>query len=210
MGACYAAHRRSVAAPFRDRGRLRGGRLRYATGGSAQLFLLGARALDLAHCGQVSEAGAALKRAVRAAEVVDQASDDLGGPFSCSVDRAGGFWSDTQVTLGQPAAALAIADRAVAASESTPDDRRNLGSERMVRLRQVKAHLMLGRLDGAEEALRPVLSTALQHRVRPLLFLMDEVGAMVSAPPVAREPIVRTIRDAILDFGQNTVVRELN
>jgi hypothetical protein len=74
----------------------------------------------------------------------------------------------------------------------------------------VKAHLLLGRLDGAEEALRPVLSTAPEHRVRPLLFLMDEVRAMVSVPPVASEPIVRTIHDAILDFRRHTAVRELN
>jgi DNA-binding XRE family transcriptional regulator len=184
--------------------------LHYPAGGSAELFLLGARALDLAHCGRVREADAAFKRALHAAEVVDLTGDDLAGPFTCSVDRAGGFLSDAELALGRPADALAIADRAVAAFESTPDDRRNLGSERMVRLRQVQAHLMLGRLDGAEEALRPVLAIAPQHRVRPLLFLLSEVDAIASAPAFDNEPVVSTIREAIVDFRRGTAIKELN
>ena len=94
-----------------------------------------------------------------------QACDDLAGPFTCSVDRAGGFWSDVCLALGQPADALIKADRAIAAFEQAQTERRNPGSERMARLQQVRAHFTLGQFDGAVEALSPVLlDTAAEHR----------------------------------------------
>ncbi|MGH3930440.1 MAG: hypothetical protein ACRDTF_10740, partial [Pseudonocardiaceae bacterium] len=112
-------------------------------------FLTSAHAVDLAKAGQVDHALAALARARDAAEVVEQDDDELADPFSCSVDRAGGVWSDVYLALAQPAAALIEADRAVAAFERTPTQLRNHGSERMARLQQVRAHLALGQFDGA-------------------------------------------------------------
>ncbi len=115
------------------------------------------------------------------------------------------------LTLGRPADALAIADRAVSAFESSSEaERNNLGSERMTRLQQVQGHLMLGCLDGAQETLRPVLSTPPEHRVRPLLLLLDKVRTMGSAPALAAEPIVGTIQEAIVAFQRDTAIKELN
>ncbi|WP_285743667.1 hypothetical protein [Lentzea sp. NBRC 105346] len=184
--------------------------LSYVGTGSAELFLSSALALDLARAGDSERATTALRRAQHCAETVARAEDELSGPLTCSVDRAGSLWSDTELALGQADDALVFADRAVATFEATPEDRRNRGSERMTRLQQVKAHLVLGDLGGAEEALQPVLDTATAHRVRPLLHRVAEVGVMATQASRTSDPVARRIRAAVADFGRDTVTKELN
>jgi hypothetical protein len=183
--------------------------LNYGGTGSAELFLSSALALDLARAGDTERAASALRRAQQAGEAMARAEDELAGPFTCPLDRAGSLWSDTELALGAADEALAFADRAVAAFEATPEDRRNRGSERMVRLQQVKAHLVLGELDAAEEALHPVLDTAVPHRVRPLLHRVAEVGVMAAQVGGSTDPVARRIRGTIEGFRRETVVKEL-
>ncbi|MGH3976086.1 MAG: hypothetical protein ACRDS9_22585, partial [Pseudonocardiaceae bacterium] len=140
--------------------------LRYATG-TGRTFLTSAYALDLARDGQPQPAQAALAQARDAADSAEP-DDEIGGPFTCSRDRAASLWSDTHLALGEPDDALRLAADAVAMFEATPADQRNLGSERMTRIQVVKAHLQRRELDGAAEALAPVLATPPEHRVRPL------------------------------------------
>jgi transcriptional regulator with XRE-family HTH domain len=180
----------------------------YATG-SVALFLASAYALDLARNGQQERASKALRQAWQVAETAETQGDELGGPFSCSLDRAGGLWSDTQLTLSVADAALEHADRAVAAFESIPPTQRNWGSERMVRLQQVRAHLALGQLDGAELALAPVLDTAPEHRVRPLLVRMNDVYTAAAATRHASDPIVTRIQSEVRAFQQAAATQEL-
>jgi hypothetical protein len=194
---------------FLDAARYAEDGLRYATAGSAEAFLASAQALDLAKAGQADNARTALARARDATESVEQARDELAGPFTCSVDRAGGFWSDVYLALGQPADALTEADRAVAAFEQASTERRNPGSERMARLQQVRAHLTLAQFDGAVEALSPVLDTAAEHRVRPLLQRLAEVSTQAMTCEQHDEPALCALREAITDFRRQAVIAEL-
>ena len=182
--------------------------LRYATG-TASAFLASAHALDLARGGRGDRARDVLVHAQRAAETSDTTADELAGPFTCSAERAEGLWSDTQLCLGMPEVTLVHADRAVATFDATPGEARNVGSERMVRLQQVKAHLALGQLDGAAQALAPVLTTAPEHRVRPLLHRMTEVWTDLAAPPFTAERLAAGMREGIVEFGRHPVVAEL-
>jgi hypothetical protein len=184
--------------------------LSYTGSGSAELFLSSALALDLARAGNGDRAAVALRRAQQSAETTERAEDELSGPLTCTVDRAGSLWSDTELALGQADDALVFADRAVAAFEATPEDRRNRGSERMTRLQQVKAHLVLGDLSAAEVALRPVLDTVTAHRVRPLVHRVAEVGVMATQVSSTSDPVARRIRGAVADFRRETVTKELN
>jgi hypothetical protein len=194
---------------FLDAARYAEDELRYATTGSAEAFLASAHALDMAKAGQADNARAALARARDATESVEQACDELAGPFTCSVDRAGGFWSDVYLALGQPADALAEANRAVVAFERAPAERHNPGSERMARIQQVRAHLSLDQFDGAVEALTPVLDTAAEHRVRPLLQRLAEVGTQAMTCEQPDEPALCALREAITDFRRQAVIAEL-
>lgn len=193
---------------FLDAARYAADGLRYATTGSAEVFLASAHALDLAKTGHGDDARTALARAHAAAETRHQADDELTGPFTCSVDRAGGFWSDVHLALGQPAAALAEADRAVATFERALAEKRNPGSERMARVQQVRAHLALGQFDGAAETLLPVLATAPEHRVRPLLQRLTEVNTQALASEHQDRHTLRAMREAIIDFRRAAVATE--
>jgi hypothetical protein len=183
--------------------------LRYGGTGTAELYLSTALAMDLAHAGDAENATAALRRAQDIAETAERDADELSGPFTCSTDRAGSLWSDTRLALGAAGEALAFADRAVARFEAAPAEARNVGSERMARLQQVKAHLALRDHAAAEEALAPVLATAPQHRVRPLLQRVAEVGAFVAEPARAADPIGKRIHAAAIDFHRDTVIKHL-
>lgn len=184
--------------------------LRYTATGSAELYLSSALALDLARAGDAGPATEALRRAQDAADRLTRADDELSGPFTCSLDRAGSLWADTRLSLGEADEALAYADRAVAAFEGTPAHLRNLGSERMTRLVQVKAHLVRGDMGGAEHTLAPVLETAPQHRVRPLLHRVAEVDIIAAQTAKPLDPIARRVRDSITAFQRETVVKELS
>jgi hypothetical protein len=74
---------------------------------------------------------------------------------------------------------------------------------------KVHAHLALGQLDGAELALAPVLDTAPEHRVRPLLMRMNEVYTAATASRYAHEPTATRIRSDIRDFQQAAASQEL-
>jgi hypothetical protein len=179
---------------------------RYATG-TATTFLASAHALDLARLGDGQPARLALNRAHDVAEAAEPEPDELGGPFTCTVDRAGSLWSDAHLSLGDAGAALDIAQQAVGRFEAASTGDRNLGSERMTRIQVVKAHLAGGDLDGAAEALAPVLATAPELRVRPLLHRVGEVGAMVASSPTTSA--ATSMLAAITDFGRHPVVPEL-
>jgi transcriptional regulator with XRE-family HTH domain len=179
--------------------------LRYATG-SAALLLASARATHLAHAGKGEQAWEALRQAIQFAETIDQSGDELGGLFTCDIDRASGFWSETQLQLGAADLALEQVDRGVAVFEAQPPDQRNLSSERYVRLQQVRAHLVLGQLDGAEAALAPVLETPPEWRVRNLMRRMNTVYA--AAARYADEPISARIREAALGFQREATKKE--
>jgi hypothetical protein len=170
-----------------------------------------AHALDLARSGQDERAWEALRQAWTIGESVEQTSDELAGPFSCSLDRAsGGFWSETQLALGSADVASDQADRAVDAFEATPPQQRNLGSERMVRLLKARAHLSLGQLHDVEDALTPVLDTSPGHRARPLLARMDDVRHAVVISPYAADPIALRIRSAVQGFQEKATMEDLS
>jgi tetratricopeptide (TPR) repeat protein len=174
--------------------------LRYAAGTSA-LFLASAAALDLARAGRTDEARAMLDQAKRTTP--DPSVPELGGLFRCTPERAEGIWSDAYLTLGQPHLTLEHANRSVTLFESAPHALRNPGSERMARLQQVKAHLLQGELDGAREALTPVLATRTEYRMRPLIHRISEVAALTRTAPYTDDPKAQSLHATIREFTRH-------
>ncbi|WP_067647227.1 hypothetical protein [Nocardia harenae] len=155
--------------------------MQYATDGTAALFLSSALALDLAHAGDGRGAASARDRAVDLGAAVGKnpSLDVLAGPFSCSVERAGGLWADMSLTQVDPARSLEFATAAVQGYARTPSDRRNVGSERMVRCQEIKAHVALGNLDVARDQLEHLVGTTpAEHRVGPLAQRVEEIAWM--------------------------------
>jgi hypothetical protein len=80
----------------------------------------------------------------------------------------------------------------------------------MTRLVQVKAHLVRGDMGGAEHTLGPVLETAPQHRVRPLLHRVAEVDMIAAQTGKPQDPITRRVRGSIAEFQRDSVIKELS
>lgn len=181
--------------------------LRYATG-TARTFLASAHALDLARNGQADLARDALTQAQDAADRTEP-NDEIGGPFTCARDRAASLWSDAYLAMGATDNALGLARDAVAAFEATPPEQRNGGSERMTRVQVVKAYIQRRELDGAADALAPVLATPSEHRVRPLVHRVSEVGTMVTAAGVASAQVARGMTAGVAEFCRHPARAEL-
>ncbi|MBV9314618.1 MAG: hypothetical protein JO100_13025 [Pseudonocardia sp.] len=98
MGPRHPAHYRLLAGRLHQGGSYASDGLRRATrdlaGGTATLFLSSALATDLAWAGDHEAAENALRHAHQIAEHSERAQDELGGPFTCPLDRAGSLWSD--------------------------------------------------------------------------------------------------------------------
>lgn len=174
--------------------------LRYAADCSAELFLTSALALDIARYGDREGAREVLTHASRVTDRLADHTDEIGGPFACSTDRTGGFWSDTQLSLGDAGQALSAAEDALVIFETTPPTHRNIGSERMARCQQVKAQLMLGELDGAWEALMPILDTATEYRVKPLIQRVSEISTLAANSQWGNVCVAGEIKEAISVF----------
>ncbi|MBF6059554.1 hypothetical protein IU500_02495 [Nocardia terpenica] len=152
--------------------------LEYRASGSVELLLASARAIDLAHLGRTDESASALHEALDiAARQADEASSDpLAGPFSCSLERAGGYWADAAMVNGDAARSIDFTSEAIERFRRAVPAERNLGSERMVRCQQIKGHVVLGDLDVAVAELTKVVAmTPLEHRVEPLRQRVEEI-----------------------------------
>jgi hypothetical protein len=171
--------------------------LRYA-GGSSALFLASAMAVDLARTGRVEAARNAL--VIAKDTKINPDVIELGGPLLCTPERAEGIWSDAHLALGEAQYTADHADRGVALFEAAPHALRNYGSERMVRLQQVKARLEIGEPEGAAEALNAVLATPPEYRVRPLVHRISEVAAITRTDRYSAEPKTRAMHEAIREF----------
>ncbi|HWD80981.1 MAG TPA: hypothetical protein VG497_18940, partial [Kribbella sp.] len=171
--------------------------LRYAAG-TSRLFLASAASADFARAGRADKARELLQLAEDLP--VRQETSEPGGIFLCMPERAEGFWADTQLALGDARRTAVHADHSVTQFEAAPYVLRNVGSERMARLQQAKARLLLGELDGALEAVQPVLEAQVEYRVRPLIHRLAEVAALTA--PYGRSSKARTLRDRIAEFTQ--------
>ncbi|MGN2636432.1 hypothetical protein ACTD5D_09620 [Nocardia takedensis] len=183
--------------------------LRFAHSGSAAVFLSSAYALDLARAKQQRDATSALDAAIDIGARLQESSqaDTLTGPFTCSIERATGLWSDTCLIAGNPTRSLEFASAAVTGFDRTPAARRNLGSERMVRCQEIKALVDLGYFDDAAARLSIVAETPPEHRIGPLIQRVNEISWMTTA--TANAAGVGEIRSTALEFGRHTSMAQL-
>ncbi|WP_433726233.1 hypothetical protein ACQP0C_32565 [Nocardia sp. CA-129566] len=183
--------------------------LTYADTGTAVLILASARAIDLARLGRGEESATALQNALEiAAQLISEPQcDRFAGPFSCSIERAGGYWADTALVNEEPAKSIQFAAIALDQFRNAPPAMRNLGSERMVRCQQIKGYVALGDLDVAATELAEVAATTpVEHRVGPLIQRIDEIAQLArettgAASSVADIDDVASAFRQLADFG---------
>jgi transcriptional regulator with XRE-family HTH domain len=170
--------------------------LRYRSVDAAPVILELFRGRALARAGDRSQAIQALHQTARRQDQVT-ASGLLGGIWDLSPARCHGLAAGVLTGLGDSREALAEAAQAVALSQATAPSRRNLFAEALFRSDLAAGHLGLHNLDGAAEALNPVLALPVEMRTEPVVQQVISLRHVLTRPAIAQAQLARDLGEQI-------------
>lgn len=98
---------------------------------------------------------------------------------------------------------------AIALYESGPATARSYGDESLARLDVAAARVALGDLDGAQEAITPVLALPAERCIRQLGVGLARVRSALAAPRFARTPRARSLAADVDEFRATKAARSL-
>jgi hypothetical protein len=144
-----------------------------------RLAALEARAA--AHLGDGAAVVDAATRVEAGGEVPDGTSDlaDLGGIMTFPLAKRQFYLGNSYGVLGDHVTAERHASAAVTAYEDGPPAERSYGDEALARLDVVNARLHAGDVDGAQQAIGPVLELPQELRIRQLDTAVERTAAVV-------------------------------
>ena len=173
------------------------------TRGSAAIWLLNGKARTRAARGRLDEAHAAIDHAGDLRERVElDELDHFGGTCTFGRSRQLYYAADAMAWGGEPEAhhTERLALDALAAYEAAPAVERAFGDEAGARCDLAVARVLRGDVEGAVDALGPVLGLPAAHRIHGVVTSTEHVHrallGMRSASPVADH-----LRDALADFA---------
>ncbi len=146
--------------------------------------LASSEARSLAALGRLTEAHAAVERAAEERERVQPDElDELGGLFRFSRPRQLYFAADALAWAGAPEAPQTerLAAEALDAYERAPESDRAFGDESGARCALAVARVARGGIDGAAEALAPVLDLPPTQRIHGIVTSVQRVGTALRA-----------------------------
>ncbi|CAO5170854.1 hypothetical protein FAIPA1_20461 [Frankia sp. AiPs1] len=153
--------------------------------------------------GDTSRSRHALTRSHRIRDHVEPDDlDDIGGLMRFSLPEQLGIIAGTAAWYPDPTESERAAHDAVTAYQDAPYIDRSHNSEAIARADLAIARVRLHALDGAEDALRSVLSIPESHRVLPIRKGVQRVRALLHADPFYRSaPEGRRLRKAADEFA---------
>lgn len=167
---------------------------------SIRLGAIEARAL--ARLGDKSRALVVLDRTRR--QVDAQQSDDefqrFGGVLTFPATKALYYAGSTLGLVGEHERAERAALEAIAAYESGPAEARSYGDEALARVDVAAARVARGDLEGAADALRPVLVLPPEQRIRQIGDGLRALRGALMAPSYAKTLVASEIVDEINSF----------
>ncbi|MFD4399197.1 tetratricopeptide repeat protein [Kitasatospora sp. NPDC058478] len=167
--------------------------------GQARLAAIAAR--SYAHLGRAAEAHAAIDRSLAdRGPAVDDLHDGIAGEFDFSVERVAMSNSTTLLLLrdGVGAEASALRSLELIASQSSASTPLAVAPQAGADL--ATALLMRRDLDGAAEAMRPVLSLPREWRGAGLVGRVNAVRAELASPSFRDALVARDLAEQIDDF----------
>jgi transcriptional regulator with XRE-family HTH domain len=171
--------------------------LTLAPPGTAAVMLACQAADAYAKLGARDRAMAALTRAEDEAQR-QRGADTLGGLFACGPARHANYAAAALLTLGDPAPALAAADRALAGFAA--DARYGFGTVAQTHLTRALAFAATADLDGAQAAARPVLDLPPGRRLATLTERLRPLAAILSRPAMRTSTVAGPLREEITEF----------
>jgi tetratricopeptide (TPR) repeat protein len=137
----------------------------------------------------------ALSRAADARDVAAQRDElvEFGGLLTFPAAKQHYYAGSTYALLGEAESAQKHALLAIGLYETGPVEQRSYGDEALARVDVTTARLALDDLDGAREALNPVLELPPERRIEQLTVGISRVRSALALPRYARAQIARTI-----------------
>jgi transcriptional regulator with XRE-family HTH domain len=179
----------------------------YSPPGTAAVMLACQEADAYSKLGVVDRAAEALRRADKAAEAIHGA-DTIGGLFSCEPARHANYASGSHLLAGRPDLALVEAGRAL--TEISSDSRYGFGTIGQVHITRTLAFISHGDLDGATEAVRPVLDLPEERRLATLKDRLRSAISSLGRPAVRDSAVAAPLRAEITEFcGTSSAQRQL-
>lgn len=196
-------HRRAVE--FAQRGQP------FAPTADSRVRLASLEARAAARTGDRSLALDALGRAARARDLAARQDklDEFGGLLTFPVPKQHYYAGSTYALLGEAQPAQENALLAIGMYETGPLEQRSYGDEALARLDVTTARLALGDLDGAGEALRPVLDLLPERRIEQLAVGLSRVRSALAVPRYARAQIAREITQEVDQYQAESAAHSL-
>ncbi|MFC3963460.1 helix-turn-helix domain-containing protein [Nocardia jiangsuensis] len=186
--------------------------LDYADSPTARVRLLNIEARIWSRLGSVDD----VERCIHAAEdarasagAADLLHDEIGGVFGFGAAKAKYYAGATLIDLGRADPALAATEQAIELYASGPSHQRSYGAESLARVDNATAHLVNGSLDGAAEALLPVLALDEDKRIKQLQERLGGVRRRIAAPHFRDAAGARELDERIEEFCASTAVRRI-
>ena len=176
--------------------------LRYDAPGTSQLMLRCQEADALSLLGAMHEATESIRRADTEAERVREA-DNIGGLLSCGPARHANYAAGVHLLAGQTDLALAEADRAL--NELMANSTYGFGTVAQLHLTRTTAYIQAGQIDGATEAVRPVLSLPPEQRLSTLTERLRPLASVLKRPALRGSAVARSLSTEIVDYCADAV-----
>jgi tetratricopeptide (TPR) repeat protein len=173
--------------------------------GQVRLHAIEARAH--AHLGRPREAERAIQAALEPGRGLHDDLHDVGGEFSFGPARAAMSHATTYLVLGDSERAEASAEHALnlLQAEASPDR----PVQMQVTVDLARARLLREELDGVDEALGPVFSTAAEWRTIGLVDRLAQFRGQLVGSPAAQAHLALELGEQIEDFVALAAARPL-
>ncbi|WP_245721503.1 helix-turn-helix domain-containing protein [Nocardia crassostreae] len=150
------------------------------------------------------------ERCIRAADGAreggssDTLHDEVGGVFGFNQPKSHYYAGATYIHLGRAEPALEHTRRAIDLYANGPTEQRSYGAESLARVDSAAAHLINGSLDGAAEALQPVLQLEEDKRIAQLEERLTGLRQRLTKPEYRDAVEARYLDERIEEFCGNT------
>lgn len=186
----------------RQGARLAQGAQRFADSSTAKVRLFTIEARMWARLGNLEESNRCIRAAAEAREtaVMDTLHDEIGGVFGFNHAKSHYYAGATYIHLGQADLALNVTRQAIDIYTKGSADQRSYGAESLARIDSAMAHLLKGSLDGAIDALEPVLALPVDKRIAQLNERLTGVRHRVAYPAFRNAQEAHDLDERIEEF----------
>ncbi|MEU1547299.1 XRE family transcriptional regulator [Nocardia sp. NPDC005745] len=181
----------------------------FAESATAQVRLLNIEARIWSALGSAADTDRCVRAADDAREIAatDTLHDEVGGVFGFNDAKANYYAGATYIHLGQAERALGATQRAIELYSNGPSEQRSYGAEALARVDCAAAHLINGSLDGAAEALQPVLGLEEDKRIAQLEERLTDMRRGIAAPAFRDSVEARRLDERIEEFCGSTAAK---